>query len=74
MTLENGPFTGKRRHVQVEVSKELDVPRQAVSRRETGDSKVSTKNFQALCKLYNVKWDDLLNDSDEGLPIEKLSP
>lgn len=55
----------------MEVSKELDVPRQAVSRRETGDSKVSTKNFQALCKLYNVKLADLLDKSNEETLIEK---
>ena len=45
--------------------------RQAVSRWEAGDSRPSTENLQALCKLYNVKLDDLLDESNEEVPIEK---
>lgn len=37
---------------QVDVSEKLDVSRQAVSRWEAGDSRPSTENLQALCKLY----------------------
>lgn len=29
------------------------------------------RNLQALCKLYNVKLDDLLDESNEEVPIEK---
>ena len=46
--------------------------RQTVSRWETGNSRPSTEeNLQALCKLYNVKLDDLLDESNEEVPIEK---
>ena len=56
---------------QADVSEKLDVSRQAVSRWEAGDSRPSTENLQALCKLYNVKLDDLLDESNEEVPIEK---
>ena len=59
---------------QADVSEKLDVSRQAVSRWEAGDSRPSTENLQALCKLYNVKLDDLLSDSDEELPIGQTDP
>ena len=48
---------------QADVSEKLDVSRQAVSRWEAGDSR------PALCRLYNVKLDDLL--SDEEISIGK---
>lgn len=54
---------------QADVSEKLDVSRQAVSRWEAGDSRPSTENLQALCRLYNVKLDDLL--SDEEISIGK---
>lgn len=53
---------------QAEVAEKLDVSRQAVSRWESGEAKPSTDNFQALCKLYHVSIDDLLNESEEELP------
>lgn len=56
---------------QADVSEKLNVSRQAVSRWEAGDSSPSTENLQALCKLYNVKLDDLLDESNEEVPIEK---
>lgn len=59
---------------QADVSEKLNVSRQAVSRWEAGDSRPSTENLQALCKLYNVKLDDLLSDSNEELPIGKTEP
>lgn len=37
---------------QADVSEKLNVSRQAVSRWEAGDSRPSTENLQALCKLY----------------------
>ena len=37
---------------QADVSEKLDVSRQAVSRWEAGDSRPSTENLQALCRLY----------------------
>ena len=49
---------------QADVSEKLDVSRQAVSRWEAGDSRPSTENLQALCRLYNVKLDDLLSDEE----------
>lgn len=55
---------------QADVSEKLDVSRQAVSRWESGDLRPSTENLQALCKLYNVKLDDLLDESNEEVPIE----
>ena len=54
---------------QADVSEKLKVSRQAVSRWEAGDSRPSTENLQALCRLYNVKLDDLL--SDEEISIGK---
>ena len=54
---------------QADVSEKLNVSRQAVSRWEAGDSRPSTENLQALCRLYNVKLDDLL--SDEEISIGK---
>ena len=39
---------------QADVSEKLNVSRQAVSRWEAGDSRPSTENLQALCKLYIV--------------------
>lgn len=48
---------------QADVSEKLNVSRQAVSRWEAGDSRPSIENLQALCKLYNVKLDDLLDES-----------
>lgn len=59
---------------QADVSEKLDVSRQAVSRWEAGDSRPSTENLQALCKLYNVKLDDLLSDSNEEISIGKTEP
>lgn len=37
---------------QADASEKLNVSRQAVSRWEAGDSRPSTENLQALCKLY----------------------
>lgn len=48
---------------QADVSEKLNVSRQAVSRWEAGDSRPSIENLQALCKLYNVKLNDLLDES-----------
>ena len=56
---------------QADVSEKLNVSRQAVSRWEAGDSRPSIENLQALCKLYNVKLNDLLDESNEEVPIEK---
>lgn len=53
---------------QAEVAEKLDVSRQAVSRWESGEAKPSTDNFQALCKLYHVSMDYLLNESEDELP------
>lgn len=53
---------------QAEVAERLDLSRQAVSRWESGEAKPSTDNFQALCKLYHVSMDYLLNESEDELP------
>lgn len=50
---------------QADVSEKLNVSRQAVSRWEAGDSRPSIENLQALCKLYNVKLNDLLDESNK---------
>ena len=50
---------------QIEVSEKLAVSRQAVSRWESGESRPSTDNLQALCKLYHVPLDYLLNESGD---------
>ena len=47
----------------VTLNEELAVSRQAVSRWESGESRPSTDNLQALCKLYHVPLDYLLNES-----------
>ena len=54
---------------QIEVSEKLAVSRQAVSRWEAGESRPSTDNLQALCKLYHVPLDYLLNESESELPV-----
>lgn len=54
---------------QAEVSEKLDVSRQAVSRWESGEAKPSTDNLQALCKLYYVSLDYLLNESEDESPV-----
>jgi len=53
---------------QAEVSEKLDVSRQAVSRWEGGVSRPSTENLQALCKLYNVQIDYLLDENQDVSP------
>ena len=71
MTLEKKLFRLRKKEgmSQADVSEKLNVSRQAVSRWEAGDSRPSTENLQALCRLYNVKLDDLL--SDEEISIGK---
>ena len=53
---------------QAEVSEELDVSRQAVTKWETGQSRPSTENLQSLSKLYNVPIEYLLDDSKDKPP------
>lgn len=53
---------------QAEVSEELDVSRQAVTKWETGLSRPSTENLQSLSKLYNVPLEYLLDESEDELP------
>ena len=53
---------------QAEVSEELDVSRQAVTKWETGQSRPSTENLQSLSKLYNVPLEYLLDESEDELP------
>lgn len=57
---------------QAEVSEELDVSRQAVTKWETGASKPSIKNLQSLSTLYNVPLEYLLDDSKE-IPLNGTS-
>lgn len=52
---------------QAEVSEELDVSRQAVTKWETGLSRPSTENLQSLSKLYNVSLEYLLDESEDEL-------
>lgn len=52
---------------QAEVSEELDVSRQAVTKWETGQSRPSTENLQFLSKLYNIPLEYLLDDTVEIL-------
>lgn len=59
---------------QAEVAERLDLSRQAVSRWESGEAKPSTDNFQALCKLYHVSMDYLLNESEDELPAPAPAP
>ena len=47
---------------QADVSEELDVSRQAVTKWETGQSRPSTENLQSLSKLYNVPLEYLLDE------------
>lgn len=53
---------------QAEVSEALDVSRQAVTKWETGVSRPSTENLNALSKLYHVSLEYLLDESEEELP------
>lgn len=53
---------------QADISEELDVSRQAVTKWETGLSRPSIENLQSLSKLYNVPIEYLLDDSKDKLP------
>lgn len=53
---------------QAEVSEELDVSRQAVTKWETGVSRPSVENLQSLSKLYNVPLEYLLDEKADELP------
>ena len=53
---------------QAEVSEELDVSRQAVTKWETGTSRPSIENLQSLSRLYNVPLEYLLDESEDELP------
>lgn len=59
---------------QADVSEKLDVSRQAVSRWEAGDSRPSTENLQALCRLYNVKLVPPQSPSNSISPRTKICP
>ena len=52
---------------QADVSEELDVSRQAVTKWETGQSRPSTENLQSLSKLYNVPLEYLLDERLQGV-------
>nr|WP_325299880.1 helix-turn-helix transcriptional regulator [uncultured Dysosmobacter sp.] len=58
---------------QADVSEKLDVSRQAVTKWETGTSRPSTENLQALSKLYNVPLEYLLDESADELPTAALA-
>ena len=53
---------------QAEVSEELDVSRQAVTKWETGTSRPSIENLQSLSRLYNVPLEYLLDESGDEVP------
>jgi transcriptional regulator with XRE-family HTH domain len=57
---------------QAEVSEELDVSRQAVTKWETGVSRPSTENLQSLSKLYNISLEYLLDESEDEPPAPAL--
>ena len=58
----------------VTLNEKLAVSPHAVSRWESGESRPSTDNLQALCKLYHVPLDYLLNESgDEPQPLALAS-
>lgn len=59
---------------QADVSEELDVSRQAVTKWETGLSRPSIENLQSLSKLYNVPIEYLLDDSKDKLPSAEGRP
>lgn len=67
MTLDKKLFRLRKKEglSKAEVSEKLDVSRQAVSRWESGEARPSTDNFQALCKLYHVSLDYLLNENED---------
>lgn len=71
MTLDKKLFCLRKKEglSQVEVSEKLDVSRQAVSRWESGEARPSTDNLQALCRLYHVPLDYLLNESEDEPPV-----
>lgn len=58
---------------QADVSEKLYVSRQAVTKWETGVSRPSTENLQALSKLYNVPLEYLLDESADELPAVALT-
>lgn len=59
---------------QADISEELDVSRQAVTKWETGLSRPSIDNLQSLSKLYNVPIEYLLDDSKDKLPSAEDRP
>lgn len=50
---------------QIELARELNVTRQAVSRWEVGDAIPSTENLKRLSELYGVSLEYLLNDEQQ---------
>ena len=59
---------------QAEVSEELDVSRQAVTKWETGTSRPSIENLQSLSRLYNVPLEYLLDESGDAAPAAERVP
>ncbi|MBP5694466.1 MAG: helix-turn-helix transcriptional regulator [Bacilli bacterium] len=76
MDYKNGERLTKYRKLngysQEALAEKLGVSRQAVSKRETGESAPDTENLIALSKLYNVKIDDLINTDPEDLKQEEV--
>ena len=56
---------------QAEVSEELDVSRQAVTKWETGTSRPSIENLQSLSRLYNVPLEYLLDESGTNFLLRR---
>ncbi len=59
----------KNKLTQAQVSKTLDVSRQAISNWETGAVLPSTDNLLALSRLYQVPLDHLLNGDTDPMPV-----
>lgn len=57
---------------QLDLARELDVSRQAISRWENGMAKPTMENLIALGKLFGVSAADLLNE-DSGLPSQEAA-
>lgn len=77
MTLDQKLTRLRKQHglSQADVSEQLTVSRQAVSRWENGAVRPSTENLQYLSKIYHVSLEYLLDDTaDEGEEPEICQP
>lgn len=56
----------KRGLSQAEVAQEIGISRQMYNKYERGDTEPSLSAIKALCKLYNISYEELLNSANDS--------